>query len=144
VAAGLPLAVVLALAGAFTALSTGHKPAQAGMLIALAETPSQLAAANACGAAWTTPASSPAHRAQLSGSRIAHELLLGTRSVTRDAGLRTVVGVSAATTAVHGAVDVLIVVLAIDVLPLGDAGVGWLSAVWARAACSAASPRWRC
>src|SRR5918994_3866325 len=47
VAADAPLAVVLALGAGFTALATAHKPAQAALLPALAETPRQIAASNA-------------------------------------------------------------------------------------------------
>jgi MFS family permease len=47
VAAEAPLAVVLALSAAFTALATAHKPARAALLPALADTPRQIAASNA-------------------------------------------------------------------------------------------------
>jgi predicted MFS family arabinose efflux permease len=47
VAAEGPLAVVLTLSALFTAFATAHKPAQAALLPALAETPRQIAASNA-------------------------------------------------------------------------------------------------
>ena len=36
----------------------------------------------------------------------------------------------AVTTLVEGALDVLIVVVALELLDIGDAGVGWLNAAW--------------
>src|SRR4051812_6123464 len=47
IAAGAPVAVVLALAAFFTIVSTAHKPAQAALIPTLAESPRQLAACNA-------------------------------------------------------------------------------------------------
>src|SRR5689334_6867472 len=47
VALGGPPAAVFVLAAVFTAIGTGHKPAQAALLPALADQPRQLAAANA-------------------------------------------------------------------------------------------------
>jgi hypothetical protein len=41
-----------------------------------------------------------------------------------------VVGFLSTATLVEGAVDVMVVVLALDLLHLGDAGVGWLNAAW--------------
>jgi hypothetical protein len=171
VAGGAPFAAILVLAGGFTVLSTGHKPAQAGLLTTLAGRPSRLAAANALwsavdnggflvgsvlggglvglagveaamvasAAAYALAAIAltgverdpvPAHRQALPGATALRETLLGVRTIATDAGLRPVVGLSTATTAVHGAVDVLIVVLALDLLAMGNAGVGWLSAAW--------------
>ena len=48
VAAGAPLATVLVLAAAFSAVGTAHKPAQAALLAQLARTPDELATANVC------------------------------------------------------------------------------------------------
>ena len=47
-----------------------------------------------------------------------------------DRELRTLVGTLSATTFVEGMVDTLLVVVAIDLLDLGDAGVGLLNAMW--------------
>src|SRR4051794_2856308 len=47
IAAGAPIAVVLALAALFTIVATAHKPAQAALIPTLVDTPRQLAACNA-------------------------------------------------------------------------------------------------
>ncbi|HET6868447.1 MAG TPA: MFS transporter [Solirubrobacteraceae bacterium] len=54
----------------------------------------------------------------------------GFRQVAADRRLRMVVGVLACSTTVEGAIDVLVVLVAIDMLGLGGAGVGWLNACW--------------
>ena len=72
----------------------------------------------------------PTHRQPFPGATAGRELALGAQTVRADRRLRTLVILSSATTAVHGALDVLIVVLALDLLVIGDAGVGWLSAAW--------------
>jgi MFS family permease len=51
--------------------------------------------------------------------------------VAADRGLRLVVGVLGASTLVEGAVDVLVVLVALELLGLGAAGVGWLNSAWA-------------
>ncbi|MDA0167374.1 hypothetical protein OM076_44355, partial [Solirubrobacter ginsenosidimutans] len=60
----------------------------------------------------------------------AHDALAGVRVVARDRRLRLLVGVLSASTLVEGMVDVLVVVTALDLVDLGDAGVGWLNAAW--------------
>ena len=50
IAGGAPAAAVFALAAVFTVATTAHKPAQAALLPALAQTPQQLAA---CNAVWS-------------------------------------------------------------------------------------------
>jgi hypothetical protein len=57
-------------------------------------------------------------------------VLAGFRAVLADRGLRLVVGTLAITTLVEGAIDVVVVVVALDVLDTGGAGVGWLNAAW--------------
>ena len=54
----------------------------------------------------------------------------GFREVARDSRLRLVVGVLAISTMVEGAIDVLVVLVAIEMLGLGGSGVGWLNACW--------------
>src|SRR4051812_42038541 len=54
----------------------------------------------------------------------------GFREVTADSRLRLIVGFLAVSTLVEGAADVLVVVVAIQLLDLGGAGVGWLNACW--------------
>ena len=60
----------------------------------------------------------------------AGDALGGVRVVARDPRLRLLVGVLSASTFVEGMVDVLVVVTALDLVGLGDAGVGWLNAAW--------------
>lgn len=71
----------------------------------------------------------PAHRtsAQSAASR---ELLLGVREVARTPALRRLIGLLAVLTLAEGAIDVLVVVVALRLLRTGDAGVGWLNAGW--------------
>lgn len=72
----------------------------------------------------------PAHREALAGSRVRDEALLGYRTVLREPQLRTLVGVLTASKLVEGAVDTLIVLVALDLLGLTDAAVGYLNAAW--------------
>jgi MFS family permease len=54
----------------------------------------------------------------------------GVRDIAADRDVRGLVAFLTAATLVEGAVDVLVVVTAIKLLDLGDAGVGWLNAGW--------------
>lgn len=54
----------------------------------------------------------------------------GLAHVARTPALREVLGFLTAATLVEGAVDVLVVVVAVSLLHLGDPGVGWLNAAW--------------
>jgi MFS family permease len=56
-----------------------------------------------------------------------HTLLAGWRAIVSDPGLRVVIGLFTAQTLVAGLLQVLVVVVAIELLTLGTAGVGWLS-----------------
>jgi MFS family permease len=167
-----PPALVFALAALFTAIGTGHKPAQAALLPSLADEPRQLAASNAlwsavdsvgflAGAAlagvliavggaelalsvtavaFVAAAFAllgiPADRRQgnpappLPGGRRAAEIAEGFRAVGADKRLRLVVGVLGVSTLVEGAIDVLVVLIALELLDLGNAGVGWLNSAW--------------
>jgi MFS family permease len=60
--------------------------------------------------------------------RVVHELFAGARAIVADRGLRLITGLYAAQTLVAGALNVLIVVAALELLDLGDAGVGYLNA----------------
>ena len=172
VGAGAPLAVVLVLSALFTALQTAHRPAQAALLPALAETPRQIAASNAV---WTAVDSAgfllgallggvlvgatstetaflvtaglfavaawplariprdpvPGYRDHEDEEGPLEELGSGFRTVVGDPSLRLLVGVLSCSTFVEGAVDVLVVLVAIELLDLGDSGVGWLNSAWA-------------
>jgi MFS family permease len=59
---------------------------------------------------------------------LAHELLAGARAILVDRDLGLVTGLYAAQTLVAGALNVLIVVAALELLGLGEAGVGYLNA----------------
>ena len=172
VGAGAPLAVVLVLSALFTVLQTAHRPAQAALLPALAETPRQIAASNAV---WTAVDSAgfllgallggvlvgatsietaflvtaglfavaawplariprdpvPGYRDHEDAEGPLEELGSGFQTVVGDPSLRLLVGVLSCSTFVEGAVDVLVVLVAIELLDLGDSGVGWLNSAWA-------------
>ena len=72
--------------------------------------------------------SAPPARAVEAGFGIAGELLAGFRAILGQARLRLLVGLYAVQTLVAGALNVLVVVLALDVLDLGGSGPGLLNA----------------
>lgn len=72
----------------------------------------------------------PAHRGQGEQEGPLEELSSGFRAVAGDPSLRLLVGVLSASTLVEGATDVLVVLVAIELLDLGGAGVGWLNSAW--------------
>jgi MFS family permease len=72
----------------------------------------------------------PEFRARAESINPVEDAVDGFRQVWTDRRLRMVVGVLAISTAVEGAIDVLVVLVAIDLLGLGGAGVGWLNACW--------------
>lgn len=173
VLAGAPLAAVLVLAALFTVLQSAQRPAQAALLVLLARTPQELAAANAAwsgldnasflvgallggaliAATGTTVVFAvtaalfvvaavalarvqrdpvPAYRAGAGTTRtqLVRDVFGGLHAVRADPALRLVVGTVAVTTFAEGIVDVLVVVAALTILQLGDAGAGWLNAAW--------------
>jgi MFS family permease len=69
-------------------------------------------------------------RPESSGERRAFlaELLAGFATVVREPALRVIVGLTAGEVVVAGALEVLLVVLALRLLHSGNAGVGWLNA----------------
>ena len=71
-----------------------------------------------------------AHREPMAGSTARDEALLGYRTVLREPRLRTLVGVLACSKVVEGAVDTLVVLVALELLGLGDGAVGYLNALW--------------
>jgi MFS family permease len=165
-----PPVVVFALAAVFTAVGTGHRPAQAALMPQLADDPRQLAAANglwsavdsvgfligaagggalialggvefalaATAAAFLLaalalagiPADRPPEHALVPGDRRIEDIAEGFRTVAADRGLRLVVVLLGVSTLVEGAIDVLVVVVALELLDLGAAGVGWLNSLW--------------
>jgi CRP-like cAMP-binding protein len=72
----------------------------------------------------------PAHRAPRTGASVAGELLLGAREVRATPALRDAAGLLAAIGFVYGILDVLIVVVAIELVGLGASGVGGLNSAW--------------
>ena len=66
-------------------------------------------------------------RRELEASTIASEALVGFRTVAGEPALRVLIGLFTAQTFVAGAALVYLVVLAIEVLDLGEAGVGYLN-----------------
>ena len=72
----------------------------------------------------------PDHRLHADEDGALEELASGFRTVARDPSLRLLVGVLSASTLVEGAVDVLVVLVAIELLDLGGPGVGWLNTAW--------------
>jgi hypothetical protein len=171
VATRAPAAIVFTLAAVFTIVASAHRPAQAALLPALADTPRQL---GACNAIWSSidngafligsvmggalvatagvesafgvtallfalaalPVARiprdpvPEYRAGDAHAAALREALAGVRQVAAHRDLRLVVGVLSVSTLVEGAADVLVVIVAIELLDLGGAGVGWLNACW--------------
>ena len=72
----------------------------------------------------------PPHREARAGARLSHEVLAGFAAVLAEPRLRLVVAALAFATLIQGAIDVLIVVVALDVLDAGESGLGWLNAAW--------------
>jgi len=111
-----------ALAGG--AAAAGLSPA-AGFSIALA------ASAAALAAIALMPADArPAHRRARADTSVAGELLLGVREVRATPELRESVGLLAALGLVYGVLDVLMVVVAVQLVGLGTGGVGVLNSLW--------------
>ena len=73
------------------------------------------------------PASEPVVASTLA---IAREAGAGFAAITADRDLRTLMGLYSAQALVGGAFNVLLVVSAIELLDLGEAGVGWLNAAF--------------
>ena len=105
--------------------------AAAGLSVAAGFAVALLASAAALLAlAGMTADALPAHRAPRAGAGLAAELLLGLREVRATPALRDATGVLAAIAFVYGVLDVLMVVVAIELVGLGTGGVGVLNAAW--------------
>ena len=72
----------------------------------------------------------PAYREATEDANPFRDAVVGFREIGRHRGLRLIVGFLSLSTFIEGAVDVLVVVVAIELLDLGGAGVGWLNAAW--------------
>ena len=105
-------------------------PALGGVLLALSG-PSAVFALNGALFVWSAafvlqvPRDEPPERAER--PRFLPELMAGFSTVLHRPALRVVIGLSTAQTLVEGALEVLLVVLAIRLLDSGNAGVGWLN-----------------
>jgi MFS family permease len=105
-------------------------PAIGGILLALSG-PSAVFALNSALFIWSAafvlqvPRDRPPEQAE--HPHFLAELLAGFATVLRRPALRLVIGLSTAQTTVEGALEVLLVVLAIRLLDSGNAGVGWLN-----------------
>ena len=109
-----------------------------GVLIAIASVPTAFAVTAALFAFAALPLARIARdpvpavpRRRADGARgVLDSTGQGFREVLGEKRLRLVVGFLAVSTLVEGAVDVLVVVVAIELLDLGGAGVGWLNSCW--------------
>lgn len=108
-------------------------PALAGLLLAAASPDIVFfltAALFALSALVISRVEAPAHAGSAEGGRrsgILAEALVGFRTVGGDSRLRILLGLFSAQTLVAGALTVLIVVMAFELLDLGESGVGWLN-----------------
>ena len=106
-------------------------PALGGVLLAL-NGPAAVFAFNGAVLLWSAafvvqiPHDEPPERTER--PRLWPELTAGFSAVLRKPGLRVIVGLTGAQTLTSGALEVLLVVLAINLLHAGNAGVGWLNA----------------
>ena len=111
-------------------------PALAGVLLVVASTGVVFlitASAFVCSAVLITRLDLPSEKARARGvarSNIFSETLVGFRTVARDTRLAIVIGLFSAQTLVAGVLVVLVVVMAIDLLEMGDSGVGYLNAAF--------------
>jgi len=105
--------------------------AAAGLSVAAGFAVALVAAAGALLALAAMSADSvPAHRAPRAGASLAGELLLGLREVRATSELRDAAGLRAAIAFVYGILDVLMVVVAVELVGLGTGGVGVLNSAW--------------
>jgi MFS family permease len=73
------------------------------------------------------PESRPRRQHETEASTIVSEVLMGFRTIAGEPSLRLLIGLFTAQTFVAGALAVYVAVIAIDLLELGDAGVGYLN-----------------
>jgi len=111
-----------ALAGGAAAASLS---VAAGFALALVAS-----AAAAVALALVAPDPRPAHRSARDDASVAGELLLGLRAVRAEPALRESAGVLGAIGLVYGVLDVLMVVVAVQLVGLGTGGVGILNSAW--------------
>jgi MFS family permease len=106
-------------------------PALGGVLLALSG-PAAVFAFNGALLVWSAafviqiPRDKPPERSER--PRFLPELTAGFATVLRRPALRVIIGLTGAQTLTSGALEVLLVVLAINLIHSGNAGVGWLNA----------------
>ncbi len=121
-----------AVASTVESLAAFAGPAIAGLLLAVASTGTVFALTAALVGVSTIfvlriRAPESKRRRELEASTIASEALVGFRTILGEPTLRVLVGLFTAQTFVAGAVQVYLVVSAIELLDLGEAGVGYLN-----------------
>src|SRR6185436_8183637 len=138
--AGGPAPAVYGLAALVAVVSTAFQPAQAALIPTLARNPRELTAANVASSTiesvgsfvWSAlnvariPATPPA-RGEVAEEALHREVLAGFRAIFAVPSLRLVVALYAAQTLVAGALNVLLIVAAIELLDLGRSGPGLLN-----------------
>jgi MFS family permease len=122
-----------AVASTFESLAAFAGPAFAGLLLVVASTASVFAATAVLVLISTffvlgIHAPKSEVRRELEAGTIVSEALVGFRTIAGDSSLRVLVGLFTAQTFVAGAVQVFLVVTAIQLLDLGQQGVGYLNA----------------
>ncbi|MDQ2967308.1 MAG: MFS transporter [Actinomycetota bacterium] len=119
------------VAGWIESASMLAAPALTGVLLAVSSPGTVFAVMAGCVAAsalLVVPVRGPAPIGSAVGTLA--ETVAGLRAVRRDGNTRTVVGIVAAQYVAIGALDVLFVVLALDLLNIGASGAGYLNAAF--------------
>lgn len=121
-----------ATASTLESLAAFAGPAFAGLLLGFASTASVFAATAILVLISTVfvlgiDAPKFTARHELAAGTILSEALVGFRTIARESSLRVLVGLFTAQTFVAGAVQVFLVVTAIELLDLGEQGVGYLN-----------------
>jgi MFS family permease len=119
------------VAGWIESASMLAAPALTGVLLAVSSPGTVFAVMAGCvatSALLVAPIRGPAPIGSAAGALA--EAVAGLRSVRKDRNTRTVVGVVAAQYVAIGALDVLFVVLALDLLDIGASGAGYLNAAF--------------
>jgi MFS family permease len=119
-----------AVVGGVLVATLGAAAAFAAAGLAFAAAATALARVTRASSFTTTGCETRHPRGKAAAAAVGYDALAGVRVVGRDRRLRLLVGVLSASTLVEGMVDVLVVVTALEVVDLGDAGVGWLNAAW--------------
>ncbi len=117
--------------GAYCVGALAGGAAAAGLSVAAGFAIALAGSAIALFALATMPADPlPAHRDRRADTGMATELLLGLREVRATPELRDSVGMLATISLVYGVLDVLMVVVAVQLVGLGTGGVGVLNSAW--------------